>query len=42
MKRPAASGSFVTPGIFSENRRTYLLYSIAGESGLAIEELGSQ
>lgn len=30
------------PGIFSENRRTYLLYSIAGESGLAIGELGSQ
>ncbi len=30
------------PGIFSDNRRTYLLYSIAGESGLAIGELGSQ
>ena len=30
------------PGIFSENRRTYLLYSIAGESGLAIGALGRQ
>jgi hypothetical protein len=28
------------PGIFSENGKTYLLYSIAGESGLAISELG--
>jgi hypothetical protein len=28
------------PGIFSESRRTYLLYSVAGESGLAIGELG--
>jgi len=27
------------PGIFSENGRTYLLYSIAGESGLAIGEI---
>jgi hypothetical protein len=30
------------PGIFSESGRTYLLYSIAGESGLAIAELGSR
>jgi hypothetical protein len=30
------------PGIFSESRRTYLLYSIAGESGLAIGELSSR
>lgn len=30
------------PGIFSENGRTYLLYSIAGESGLAIAELGNR
>jgi hypothetical protein len=30
------------PGIFREGRRTYLLYSIAGESGLAIAELREQ
>jgi hypothetical protein len=30
------------PGIFSENRRTYLLYSIAGESGLALGQVQSQ
>jgi hypothetical protein len=29
------------PGIFAEDRRTYLLYSVAGESGLAIAELGN-
>ena len=27
------------PAIFREGKRTYLLYSIAGESGLAIAEL---
>lgn len=27
------------PGIFVENERTYLLYSIAGESGLALAEM---
>jgi hypothetical protein len=30
------------PGIFSESGRTYLLYSVAGESGLAIAELGNR
>jgi len=30
------------PGIFKERRRSYLLYSIAGESGLAIGELGER
>ena len=27
------------PAIFREDRKTYLLYSVAGESGLAIAEL---
>jgi hypothetical protein len=27
------------PGIFRDGNRTYLLYSIAGESGIAIAEL---
>jgi hypothetical protein len=27
------------PGLFEENGRTYLLYSIAGESGIAIAEV---
>jgi hypothetical protein len=30
------------PGIFGESGRTYMLYSVAGESGLAIAELGSR
>jgi hypothetical protein len=30
------------PAIYQEGRRTYLLYSIAGESGLAIAELREQ
>ena len=27
------------PAIFSEDDRTYLLYSVAGESGIAIAEI---
>lgn len=29
------------PCIFQEKNRTYLLYSVAGESGIAIAELSS-
>jgi len=27
------------PGIYRENGKTYLLYSVAGENGIAIAEL---
>jgi hypothetical protein len=30
------------PAIFREHRRTYLVYSIAGESGLAVAELSER
>jgi len=36
---PVACGKLGDPGIFKESGRTYLVYSIAGESGLAIAEL---
>jgi hypothetical protein len=37
---PARVRQLRDPGIFFENGRTYLLYSVAGESGLAVGELG--